>query len=202
MYKAGIIIATLTESLLLVAALCVGFIVINSECRIEYFEMIGTWASGIGVATIGGIYTLYRRQVDQEFRAQQLKQQEIQKMTQAMESARYCALRFKASDYANNGFHKIQITFTNNVNVSIKSPSIKIVNNGQVLNEDLQVAPGRSWGTTVSNTIFGVSLNVKEEIEANTIINKDVKPMVEFEYSIGEYRFRRISNTVELISKS
>lgn len=173
----------------------IGFSRIDLNDRIAYFEMIGTWVGGLGVSIVGGLYTVDRRKADKEEldrREQQLAQQRLE---QATELAWGCAFRLRARRGGGKGYQKIQITFTNKLNVNVMHPCFKN-RAGAVIKKENLVIPTKPFGETISSSIFGIDCLSLDEKDANRRIKQDVQPLIIFEYTINGYRFRRAGNLV------
>lgn len=175
---------------------------------VALFEAIGTWTGGVGVALIGGVYGIYaaRRnsRLDKAEAArrahEEAERQELRERDSARALATMCALRFQPKPGAGPIYDRVHISFQNKIDEVVFTPTL-LGSDGEVFQQDGQVAPTRTWGTTIPLSKLGLSQTFTDEVAARQALNDDgVKEQLTFEFTIRGYRFVRTGSTVELLS--
>lgn len=175
---------------------------------VALFEAIGTWTGGVGVALVGGAYAIYaarrnsrldKAEADRRAR-EEAERQEVRERDSARALANMCALRFQPKPGAGPIYDRVHISFQNKIDEVVFAPTLRGVD-GEVFQQDGQVAPSRTWGTTIPLSKLGLSQTFADEVAARQALNDDgVKEQLTFEFTIRGYRFVRTGSTVELLS--
>jgi hypothetical protein len=167
----------------------------GSSCGFDtaLFEAWGTWFGAIAAALALG-YTAIQvtAELDERRRARRVAVATLESV------AMMCRLHLEPESLSNGDYSHIRAEFTNKTSEPIKDIVVSI--DGNELDTAALVAPGaQPWGFKLPLSDFGLSGRFLSESNASEVINRDVYPRVDFDFSVGGLRFTRRGARVRLL---
>lgn len=136
---------------------------------------------------------------EQRREAREVEQQRILlEQTSALSTARRCVLRTTPKNLENTAHTSVTISFTNKTSEDV-TDAVIFLDDEEIHRADL-VAPGMTWGKTYPRDRLGLEQLPKEPAPAaGEVLNRQLRPRLTFEFSIGIRRYQRVlSDVVEI----
>lgn len=128
---------------------------------------------------------------EQRREAREMEQQRIMlEQTSALSKARRCVLRTTPKNLENKAHTSVTISFTNKTSEDVTDAVIFL--DGEEIHRADLVAPDTTWGDTYRLDRLGLEQLPKEPAPAaGEVLNRELRPRLAFEFSIGIRRYRR-----------